>query len=76
MMTVEEACDPEFIIWKNIGYTEKQRLQRKIISLLSVFLIVFATYIGILYFKNYRLAEYLEILPVLGEKGLKGLNCE
>lgn len=22
MMAVEEACDPEFILWQNIGFTE------------------------------------------------------
>ena len=73
---METATDPEFIIWKNIGYTPKQRIFQSLVSLFTVFLVIGLTYWSILEFKQYRTREFRRIMPILGDKGIKGINCQ
>jgi hypothetical protein len=72
---METACDPEFIIWKNIGFIEKERLYASIRSFAAVLIVIGFTYWAISRFKQYRQDEIGLILPILGEKGLKGISC-
>ena len=53
-MLMETACDPEFIIWKHIGRTDKSRLLGSALSFSAAILIVVGTYFGILKFKDWR----------------------
>ena len=62
-MLMETACDPEFIIWKNIGFIEKDRLYASLKSFATVFLVIGFTYWAILKFKQYRQDEIIQILP-------------
>lgn len=75
-MIIRPACDPEFIIWKNIGTGSQERLFKRGISIASVLMIVGLTYLAIMSFKEYRQRTFSEILPVLGKKGIKGINCQ
>lgn len=50
-MLMETACDPEFIIWKNIGHSEKSRFVANLRSFATVFLVIGFTYWSILKFK-------------------------
>ena len=75
-MLMETATDPEFIIWKNIGQTEHQRFLQNIFSYITVTLVIGITLFAIIQFKKYRQSEIGLILPMLGEKGLKGISCQ
>jgi hypothetical protein len=74
-MIIMPACDPEFIIWKNIGTLSQERLLKRGISIASVLFIVGLTYLAIMSFKSYRQQKFGEILPILGLRGIKGLDC-
>jgi hypothetical protein len=73
---METACDPEFIIWKNIGFTENQRFVANIRSFAMVLFVIGFTYWSILKFKRFRQDEIGQIMSILGDKGLKGINCQ
>lgn len=72
---METATDPEFIIWKNIGQSESQRFYLEILSYVAVLMVIGVTLFSIVQFKNFRQQEIGQILPILGDKGLKGINC-
>ena len=72
---MDNTCDPEFILWKNLGNTKGYRFFMQIRTMAVMLMIVAMTYFGVLYFKEYRSKLFAKILPVLGEKGLKGLSC-
>ena len=75
-MLMETATDPEFILWKNIGQTEQQRFVQNIFSYITVTLVIGITLFAIVQFKKFRQQEIGLILPMLGEKGLKGISCQ
>ena len=50
-MIIRPACDPEFIIWKNIGTSGQERLLKRGVSIASVLMIVGLTYLAIDAFK-------------------------
>ena len=73
---VDETCDPEFILWENSGVTSRQRLKKRVLGGVVTLAIVLSTYLLIYAFKQYRSELYTEILPLLGEVGVQGLNCQ
>ena len=43
-MLMVTACDPEFIIWKHIGYTDRTRFLGSVRAFIAVIIIVVGTY--------------------------------
>lgn len=73
---LNDTCDPEFILWGNVGVTSRQRLKKRVFGGTVTLAIVISTYFMIYAFKQYRSELYTEILPILGEVGVQGLNCQ
>jgi len=63
---MDNTCDPEFILWKNLGRTRPFRFVMKIRSLCVMVAIIACTYFGVLYYKDFRSSMFAKVLPVLG----------
>jgi hypothetical protein len=72
---MDHTCDPEFILWRNLGIHLAERKIYQVRSICFLAAIVALTFFVILFFKEYRSTLYADVLPVLAEKGLKGLSC-
>ena len=53
-MIIESTCDPEFIIWNNLGKTRKDRIYKKSKSFVVLLSIIILSYVIIHVFKLYR----------------------
>lgn len=72
---MQNTCDPEFILWKNLS-KKGERLVGRLYSISAVVFVVGLMYLIILSFKSYRKSIYADYLPILGRVGLKGLACQ
>ena len=57
-MIIEEATDPEFIIWKNLAKTKTRNYINRLISWIAVFSIIGLTFFLVLKFKQYRTVQF------------------
>ena len=51
-LKVHPHVDPEYILWENIAYTEKDRRLRRLLSIFVAFLVIGATSILVHYFNQ------------------------
>lgn len=71
----KETCDPEFIIWKNMGAEDIQRKLKLIRNIFVLLIIVAITNVSIDWIKFYRGSLFAVYLPELQENGLQGIRC-
>jgi len=74
-LEMSNTCDPEFILWKNIGVRPEMRFVNKIRSICFMIIVVIALIIMISYYTSTRQDIFQAILPELGSNGPKNLGC-
>ena len=69
------TCDPEFIIWRNLGIDDIQRKLKLVRNIFVLMVIVIITNVSIDLIKGFRGSLFAKYLPELQENGLQGIKC-
>ena len=62
---IKKTCDPEFIIWRNLGILDLKRKVKLVRNIVVLAIIVGFTYVSIDWIKAYRGSLFGEYLPEL-----------